>query len=948
MSAVGSGCGDHRWGEIAPRHCHAPDDERVSGADRKGFTVRAVALVKDDQPDHSADLPWHELWDRYQREAQRFSDRDLGKIIGEESARQWQFDGLPDDGKPWDDNHYLVVGEFLRRHHARLAHEIAHFGYPGLEVGNGVGQFPALAAQLGNSATDHRLRPLADLIGLTARSHGTSLRLCQDYVSHYPKFGGSLKPMDSAVLYPMALLRVADYLQIDRQRAPAVLLQLRDPQSPVSIREWAKHLAVEGIGPDKDNPSGVRVIVNDQLDLEVYLQLRDLLAGLQHEMDQSTAVLDEVYGGQSASGLDRLCLKTRRVYSNLDNADFRRSLPYVPERTGFAADPNLLTLLVEPLYGKEPGVGVRELMQNAVDAVRELDAWCKSRDKSPADLDLPDLDGDADVLIDFIEGDDDRWTVRVQDRGIGMTADTLQNYFLRAGASFRRSSDWAEEFLDDDGKPRVIRAGRFGIGVFAVFLLGDTFKLSTRHVTADKLSGYSMTASADSQLIEITRTEDLPVGTTIEVELSAETMRAIRGRQNDVQSGLLNFVWSDADWFCWNWPIVRKRIVDKSSSESALQRSNCPIHKNDFNENMAMIHPSGFKSVFWRLAGDKWPDLSVNGLSIGHPGHNRSAAYEWPQKEVQLERPAIAVVDSVASLSLTTQRYRLTNDEVPFIDELTRDVTLSFIAHALFRGPTSRKNVSALGGRHPLSLPMISSSVSIGNLRWCTSDVSFVPADPWLLSLLNNTTFLLRGAVDDSYRVLHNASIFFEASVVSASRTVIDWCIDSDHQSSGHGLADMFSTIVSGRFGCLGDCRNAIALVVSLSPKIKYDFTTYRMVDISWDKLRKSRYRGRFEAKVGSLNSALPIRRILDESIVAWPSSEALPDAIFVAEIDMVPAKEPETLIAKIWQECLGENAIPFDPVERQKLIEHGRQHSELRRHIEHWEKAKDSDPSSG
>lgn len=217
---------------------------------------------KDDQTGHTADLPWHELWDRYQREARRFSDRDLGKIIGEEAARRWQFDGLPADDEPWDDNHYLVVGEFLRRHHARLAHEIAHFGFPGLEVGNGVGQFPALATQDGNPANDHRLRPLADLIGLTARSHGTSLRLCQDYVSSHLIYAGSLQPMGSAVLYPMVLLRVADYLQIDRQRAPAVLLQLRDPQSPVSIREWAKHQAVLKIGQDMANPSGVRVTVD--------------------------------------------------------------------------------------------------------------------------------------------------------------------------------------------------------------------------------------------------------------------------------------------------------------------------------------------------------------------------------------------------------------------------------------------------------------------------------------------------------------------------------------------------------------------------------------------------------------------------------------------------------------------------------------------------------------
>lgn len=37
------------------------------------------------------------------------------------------------------------------------------------------------------------------------------------------------------------------------------------------------------------------------------------------------------------------------------------------------------TLLVEPLYGKTPSVGVRELLQNAIDAVREHKVLCEKR-----------------------------------------------------------------------------------------------------------------------------------------------------------------------------------------------------------------------------------------------------------------------------------------------------------------------------------------------------------------------------------------------------------------------------------------------------------------------------------------------------------------------------------------------------------------------------------------
>lgn len=515
---------------------------------RKDSRFQPLPWFMENQEDHAADRPWHELWDEYVREARRFNDRKLADIVGLESVRcGWKFHELPQDTGQWELNHCLIIGEFIRRHHARLAHEIAMYGFPGLPAG----QFPAMGQE-----QVHPLMRLADLIGLAARSHGTTLRVCKAYIESSPRYIGTPQPMGTAVLYPMALLRVADYLQIDRQRAPAVLLQLRNPQSPVSVQEWSKHLAVQSINPAND-PRGKMVTVSTDVSLELYLQLRDLLANLQAEMDHSTAVLDETYGTRSDLGLNQLNLGIRRMYSNLHSSAFRDSLPYVPEHTGFSSDPNLLTLLVEPLYGKEPGVGVRELMQNAVDAVRELAVWREAHGKAASSLDLPDQE--ADVLIDFIKRDNGTWFLRVQDKGIGMTGDTLQKYFLRAGASFRQSSDWAKEFLDENGQPRVLRAGRFGVGAFAAFLLGPSFQLKTRHVSTPESTGYMLEALVDSQLIEIHRIDGLPVGTTIEVELtdkSVATLELEKEKYNDYSGPQ-----AKTDWFNWDWPNVVRRVV---------------------------------------------------------------------------------------------------------------------------------------------------------------------------------------------------------------------------------------------------------------------------------------------------------------------------------------------------------------------------------------------------
>jgi len=66
-----------------------------------------------------------------------------------------------------------------------------------------------------------------------------------------------------------------------------------------------------------------------------------------------------------------------------------------------------------------------------------------------------------------------------QRRGIGMTVDTVINYFLKAGASLRRSELWRETYEDAEGKSRVLRSGRFGVGVLAAYLLGDEISVAT-------------------------------------------------------------------------------------------------------------------------------------------------------------------------------------------------------------------------------------------------------------------------------------------------------------------------------------------------------------------------------------------------------------------------------------------------------------------------------------
>ncbi len=91
---------------------------------------RSLSWFKDTHEDHAADRIWPELWEEYVREAKRFSERDLAKIIGEKEARVWKFDQLPDEIGQWVGNHYLIIGEFIPRYHARRGRNASYLTPP--------------------------------------------------------------------------------------------------------------------------------------------------------------------------------------------------------------------------------------------------------------------------------------------------------------------------------------------------------------------------------------------------------------------------------------------------------------------------------------------------------------------------------------------------------------------------------------------------------------------------------------------------------------------------------------------------------------------------------------------------------------------------------------------------------------------------------------------------
>lgn len=431
---------------------------------------------------------WSQLWQDFMAEAKRWDGRKLTKIFG--SAKRVRLP--PSDPELMLTQDRLLIGEFIRRHHPRLAHEIALHGLPGKEY-----------LRLVDAPQD-----FLDLSGLIARSHGSSLRTFLGYlktVYHLQEF------QNIHAVYLMAVLRVSDYLQVQAQRAPDQYLKITKLQSPISMGEWKAHSAIVNITTQDDDPEAIAIQAKPT-DVKTFLKLRDLLTGLQHEIDSSWAVLGEIYGRREA--LKNLGLEIRRVKSNIDDLEsFAQQVTYIPQKASFeTADAELLTLLAEPLYGNNPEHGVRELIQNSVDACLELKDFLRQKPEIEVHTKL--LPTDVQIII---SGDEkEGYSLVVEDKGIGMNRQILIDYFLRAGASYRRSTDWKNLHESDEGRSRVVRSGRFGIGVLGAFILGDQIEVSTRRINDQK--GLRFDATLDADIIELQEC-GRPVGTTISIRL---------------------------------------------------------------------------------------------------------------------------------------------------------------------------------------------------------------------------------------------------------------------------------------------------------------------------------------------------------------------------------------------------------------------------------------------
>lgn len=260
------------------------------------------------------------------------------------------------------------------------------------------------------------------------------------------------------------LLRIADAGHIDARRAPTFLRAVRRPGS-YSDEHWKfqERLQKPRLADDAlVYTSGTAFQLQDAQSWWLCL---DTLTMVDRELGQVDALLADRgarrFAARRVAGVESP--ERLRSYIQTDG--------WMPVNTLVQVSdvPRLVKMFGgEELYGNDPTAPVRELIQNAADAVRAR-RFMEDRTQDWGEIYVRT---GTDERGDWLE---------VEDTGVGMSSEVLTRYLLDFGTSYWGSSLMLDEFpglLAKGIKP----TGKYGIGFFSVFMLGEAVRVRTRRL----------------------------------------------------------------------------------------------------------------------------------------------------------------------------------------------------------------------------------------------------------------------------------------------------------------------------------------------------------------------------------------------------------------------------------------------------------------------------------
>ena len=603
-------------------------------------------LLEQAEERDDGELSWRRAWGEYQVQLNHYSGRDIQRIFGNPEnfgVNETTLTQLPDriDAGRLSSWEIRLCGEFLRKMHPQLAQEIIENGFPGNEHCD---LFSTIEID-----DEHR-----KLIGIVARSHGMDLNRIDSMLTIFDEEVPS-QPCGIPIYYIMGILRMADYLDAGKDRAPHAIIAMQHFESELSYDEfeWNKRIR---LGDDWGAKTYERFFIRvnlSSIDSRIFLKIEEWLKSLQRELDICWRQISLCYK-------DSYRFTVRRIDSNVFQESTRKLLAQdiVIEKAHLQAAPEILELLIAPLYGSDARFGVRELLQNAIDACRE---------RTEIERKQGNESYQGKVYIE-VNAECEQPYFSIKDNGCGMDQEIILKYFLVAGSSYRNSPQWKEQFESQD----ISRSGKFGIGVLAAFLLGSRIEVETRPIDKSESFFFEINSENYEQINIFCKgakkhlLEKKEIGTCIRIDIKRELAEYMTTRLKDGKAQ--SFV--GPDWTQWFWlsvPAIQYIIngqVWKNPYGHADQQEIYGLQEN--GRWFELEEKGAFDQIWW--TPERRNHIWCNGIFITDDEGEGIESYRRPlgfsedgTYDFCLKVPSLSIMDSKAALDLNLSRNKVQN-----------------------------------------------------------------------------------------------------------------------------------------------------------------------------------------------------------------------------------------------------------------------------------------------
>ena len=267
---------------------------------------------------------------------------------------------------------------------------------------------------------------------------------------------------DTAHLLALALqVRLIDLFHITDDRTPYALWRFVSPKDRRSKEEWNKHHALHGVACIDYPPGRAIKVQGFTEDEEVWAGLQDLSRYCEEQITKTLAL--------SARHVPQRYILD---FLKLEWAVQTGSLKPMDLSFGFNSNA-MFRILSDDIYDGDPYIFLRELLQNAIDAIRTRRALYLQQMRQNVRRRQSGLPFDTTIYFAVEHSANGDFSVSCRDYGIGMDEHVIKNYFTVAGVSYYRSKEF--EYQNLGFEP----VSRFGVGILSCFMVAESLEVRT-------------------------------------------------------------------------------------------------------------------------------------------------------------------------------------------------------------------------------------------------------------------------------------------------------------------------------------------------------------------------------------------------------------------------------------------------------------------------------------